>query len=96
LYNFNCVAVLAIAFKRLSLRKVYSKIKTFVASLIDIIKALQTKIRTDLCTKLLKQYYKFLDVFSCKQFNKLLLLCNKGIDYRIKLKKQDKKDPKVL
>jgi hypothetical protein len=60
LYNFNYVTILAIVFKRLSLKKIYSKIETFVASLVDIIKVLQTKTRINPYIKLLKQYYKFL------------------------------------
>jgi hypothetical protein len=86
---------LAIAFKRLSLKKAYGKTEIFTASLMDIIKALWTKTRMDPYIKLLKQYYKFLDVFSREQSNKLPPLYGKGIDYRIKLKKQDGKDPKV-
>ena len=48
----NYVAVLAVVFNKLTLRRAYSKTKVFAASLADIIKALRTKARTDLRTKL--------------------------------------------
>ena len=48
----NYVAVLAVAFNRLSLRRAYSKIEVFAASLADITKALRIKARTDPRTKL--------------------------------------------
>jgi hypothetical protein len=50
------------------------KVKVFAASLANINKALARKAKIDPCTKLLKHYYEFLDVFSCTDANKLLLL----------------------
>ena len=68
----------------------------FSASIIDINKALSKKTKIDLCIKLLKHYYKFLDVFSCIDANKLLPFCSREIDYRIDLEKEDRKVLKVL
>ena len=68
----------------------------FAASLADINKALANKTRTNLYTKLLKHFYKFLDVFSCIDTNKLLLLQGKGIDYKIVLKEENSCTLKVL
>jgi predicted aspartyl protease len=94
-YDFDCVAVSAVAFKRLSSRKAYGKTETFAASLADITKALRTKTRTDPRTKLPRQYYEFLDVFSREQSDKLPPLRGKGVDHGIELEKQDGKDPQV-
>jgi hypothetical protein len=54
--------------------KAYTKVKVFIVSLIDINKALVVKARTDPYTKLLKYFYKFLDVYSYIDTNKLLPL----------------------
>ena len=53
-YNLDYVAVSAVAFNRLSLKKVYNKTEVFAASLTDITKALRIKTKTDPRTKLLK------------------------------------------
>jgi hypothetical protein len=99
--NSNCIAVLAIAFNRLAKgsltrRKRCTKVKVFAASLADINKALANKARTDLCTKLLKHFYEFLDVYSCTDANKLLLMRRKGINYKIVLEKENSYTLKVL
>jgi hypothetical protein len=99
--NSNCIAVLAITFNRLAKgsltkEKRYTKVEVFVASLVNINKALANKAKTDLCTKLLKHFYKFLDVYSCTNANKLLLVQRKGIDYKIVLKEENSCTLKVL
>ena len=76
--NSNYITVLAIAFNclakgSLTKRKRYTKVKVFVASLANINKALANKARINLYTKLLKHFYKFLDIYSCTNANKLLL-----------------------
>ena len=68
----------------------------FLVSIIDINKALSKKSKIDLYIKLLKYFYKFLDIFSYIDTNKLLLFYNREIDYRIDLEKEDRKVPKVL
>ena len=97
----NCIAVSAVAFNRLAKGRVtkgkaYTKVEVFAVSLADINKALALKVKTDLCMKLLKHFYEFLDLYSCTNTNKLLLLQGKGVNYRITLKKKDRKMPKVL
>jgi hypothetical protein len=99
--NSNCIAVLAIAFNRLAKGgltrgKRCTKVKVFAASLANINKALANKARTDLCTKLLKHFHEFLDVCSCTDADKLLLMRRKGIDYKIVLKEENSYTPKVL
>ncbi|KAF4614379.1 hypothetical protein G7Y89_g15358 [Cudoniella acicularis] len=56
-YDLDYVAVSAIAFNRLSSKKVYDKTEVFVASLTDIIKALRIKTKTDPYTKLSNSLY---------------------------------------
>ena len=82
-YNLDYVTISAVAFNRLSLKKVYSKTEVFAASLTDITKALRTKTKTDPRTRLPKQYYEFLDVFSREQADKLPPLRGSGINYKI-------------
>ena len=85
----NCSIVSAAAFNTLVQRKKTTKlIEVFTASLADIQKALasRTKKRTDPCTKLLKHFYKFLDIFDCTRAEKLPLLRGKGINYYIEIK----------
>jgi hypothetical protein len=99
--NNNYIAVLAIAFNRLAKgnltkRKHYTKIKVFVTSLVNINKALANKAKTNLYTKLLKHFYKFLNVYSCTNVNKLLLIQRKGINYKIIFKKENSCILKVL
>ena len=64
LYDLNCVVILAMVFNKLFLKKRYGKTKVFVVNFMDIIKALRIKAKTDPRTKLLKQYYEFLNIFS--------------------------------
>jgi hypothetical protein len=45
----------------------------FIASLADINKILTNKAKTDPCIKLLKYFYKFIELFSYKKTNKLVL-----------------------
>jgi hypothetical protein len=99
--NSNCIAILAIAFNRLAKGsltkgKRCTKVKVFVASLADINKALANKAKTDLYTKLLKHFHEFLDVCSCIDANKLLLMQRKGIDYKIVFKEENGCTLKVL
>jgi hypothetical protein len=99
--NNNYIAVLAIAFNclakgSLTRRKYNTKVKVFIASLVNINKALANKAKTDLCTKLLKHFYKFLDICSCINANKLLLIQRKGINYKIVFKKENSCILKVL
>jgi hypothetical protein len=54
--------------------KTYIKVKVFIVSLVDINKALVVKVRIDPYIKLLKHFYKFLDIYSYIDTNKLLLL----------------------
>jgi hypothetical protein len=54
--------------------KAYIKVKVFIVSLVDINKALVVKARIDSYTKLPKYFYKFLDVYSYIDTNKLLPL----------------------
>ena len=68
----------------------------FLASIVDINKALSKKPKIDPYIKLLEYFYKFLDVFSCIEANKLLLYYSREIDYRIDLEKEDRKVLKVL
>ena len=99
--NSNCITVLAIAFNclakgSLTRGKRNTKVKVFVASLANINKALANKAKADLYTKLLKHFYKFLDVYNCIDANKLLLIQGKGINYKIVLKEENGYTPKVL
>ena len=45
----------------------------FTASLADINKALTNKAKTDPYIKLLKYFYEFIESFSCKKANELVL-----------------------
>jgi hypothetical protein len=99
--NSNYIAVLAIAFNclaksSLTKRKCCTKVKVFITNLANINKALANKAKTDLCTKLLKHFYKFLDICSCTNANKLLLMQRKGINYKIVLKEENGCILKVL
>jgi hypothetical protein len=68
----------------------------FITSLANINKALANKAKTNLYTKLLKHFYKFLDVYSCTNANKLLLMQRKGINYKIVFKEENNYILKVL
>lgn len=93
--KFDCSAISAIAFHRVTRSKRFGKTEVFAASLADITKALRTKTKTDPRTKLPKQYHEFLDIFSQEQADKLPRLRGEGIDHKIELEKQDGKVPKV-
>ena len=59
----------------------------FVVSLVDINKVLIEKKKINLCTRLSEHFYKFLNLFSLKEVEKLSLFCKKEVDYLIKLEK---------
>ena len=59
----------------------------FTTSLVDIDKALIEKKKIDPCTRLLEYFYKFLNLFSLKEVEKLSSLYRKGVNYLIKLEK---------
>jgi hypothetical protein len=69
--------------------KAHTKVEVFVASLVDINKALVVKARTDPYTKLPKHFHEFLDVCSRIDANKLPPLQGKGRDYKIVLEKEN-------
>jgi hypothetical protein len=99
--NSNYIAILAIAFNRLAKGsltkgKRNTKVKVFVASLANINKTLANKAKANLYTKLLKHFYKFLNICSCTNANKLLLVQRKGINYKIILKEENGYTLKVL
>ena len=69
----------------------------FVANLINIDKALIEKKKIDLYIRLLKHFYKFLNLFSLKKAKKLSFFCKKRVNYLIKLEKNiDRSEKKIL
>src|SRR5271168_1626573 len=94
--SIDYIAVLAVAFNRLTKGKLRTKVEVFATSMANINKALAVKVKTDPYTKLLEHFHEFLNVFSCTDTNKLLLLRSERIDYSINLEKKDGKTLKVL
>ncbi|KAF2190324.1 hypothetical protein K469DRAFT_760085, partial [Zopfia rhizophila CBS 207.26] len=72
-----------------------SEIRIFVALLADIQKALAPKPKLDPRILLPKAYRKYLKLFLEKKADKLLPLQGPGINHYIKLKKINRKDPKL-
>jgi len=64
--------------------------------MINIEKALTSQKKTDLRTILSDHYHEFLNVFDHMMTEKLSSLREEGTDHRIKLKKIDEKESKVL
>ena len=90
------IVVSAVSFGQLTHSKRQKKAEVFTTSIVDINKALLSKVRTDPRTKLPEQCQDFLDVFSKEKATELLLLRGTGVDYKIQLEKVDSKEPRVL
>jgi hypothetical protein len=71
-------------------------IKIFAVLLADIQKVLAPKRHTDPCTKLPRQYWKYLRLFKQDKAEELLLYQEDRINHKIKLiQEENRKDPKV-
>ena len=70
-------------------------IEIFAASIADINKALAVKAKIDPRTKLLKQYWKFLNLFDTKEAEKLPPARGCRVDYAIDLVEENRKQPTV-
>jgi transposase InsO family protein/predicted aspartyl protease len=90
--EIDCIAISAVAFKSQARKK---HMEVFSVSIADINKALKVKARTDPRTKLPKQYYEFLKVFSKEEADKLSPLRGEGIDHAIELESSNGKEAKV-
>ena len=77
-------------------RKQDSGIEVFAAFIIDIEKALHSKLNVDPSMLLPEHYCHKLKLFQFSEAEKLLLLQESGIDHRIELKQVDDKDPEAL
>ncbi|KAF2188161.1 hypothetical protein K469DRAFT_566371, partial [Zopfia rhizophila CBS 207.26] len=71
-------------------------IRIFIVLLVDIQKALALKLKLDFRILFSKAYQKHLKLFLEKKVNKLLLLQGPRINYYIKLKKINRKDPELI
>ena len=69
----------------------------FIVNLIDINKVLIEKKKIDPYIRLLEHFYKFLNLFSLKEVEKLSPFCRKEVDYSIKLEKNiDRLEKEIL
>lgn len=94
--SLNCVQVSAAVFSALVRRsKTRPSIEVFSASLVNIDKALQIKIATDPTTRLLRHYHEFLLLFNRREADKLPPYRGHGIDHKIELIQQNRKDAEV-
>ena len=76
-------------------KKQDSEIEVFAVFMIDIEKALHSKLNIDSLMLLSEHYCHKLKLFQFSEAEKLLLLWGSDIDYRIKLKQVDSKDLKA-
>jgi len=96
--TFSHLIILTVSFINLIQKKEkkQKKIEMFLINIVDIEKVLILRKKIDSKILLLKQYYKFLNVFNYIMTEKLLLLREKEMNYYIKLKEIDKKKLKIL
>ncbi len=96
--TFSHLIILTVSFINLIQKKEkkQKKIEMFLINIVDIEKVLILRKKIDSKILLLKQYYKFLNVFNYIMTEKLLLLREKEMNYHIKLKEIDKKKLKIL
>jgi len=96
--EFNHVMMSATFFTNLIQKKgeKQKKIEVFLASMINIEKALTSQKKTDLRTILSDHYHEFLDVFNHMMTEKLSPLRKEDTDHQIELEGVNEKEPKVL
>jgi len=95
--EFNHVMMSATFFMNLIQKKEekQKKIEVFLASMIDIKKALTSQKKTDLRTILLDHYHEFLNVFNHMMTKKLPPLREEDTDHQIELEGVNEKESKV-